>query len=134
MACSTCNNINCTCASPAYGCGCACAPTPMPKPRQAPSPIRTSSCGCGCVNSEIPGTRRIADSHEINHGRQRAVFFVEGGCDVVDKGYIPSTQNLSSNGPKRKNICCNESGLHLESEGMDCLNFVFNQSKAGQSF
>ena len=120
MSCPSCNNINCQ-STPTYR-------------RQAPSPIGNScASACNC-QPDIVGTRNIIDSHEVHDRQARAVFFLEGGCDVIDKGYIPSSYNLSSNGPKYQKICCNESGQNLESEGMDCLNFVFNQAKAGQSF
>jgi hypothetical protein len=121
MSCRSCNsNINCQCSSStAYL-------------KQAPSPIR-NNCDNICNNNEMPGTKKIIDSHEVLNNSARAVFFVEGGCDVISKGYIPSSHNLSSNGPKYEKNCCG--GINnSESEGMDCLNFVFNRSRAGQSF
>lgn len=119
MSCTSCNNINCQCTPPYR--------------RQAPSPLTQCGCSCNC-QPEIVGTRHIIDSHEVLNHKATAVFFAEGGCDVISKGYIPSSQNLTSNGPKYQRVCCGDSGQNLESEGMDCLNFVFNQSKAGQSF
>jgi hypothetical protein len=124
MSCGSCNtnNINCQCSS---------APVYL---KQAPSPL-SNNCGCSCNCPEIVGTRKIIDSHEVLNNSARAVFFEEGGCDVIAKGYIPSSYNLSSNGPKYQKNCCGESGgQNLESEGMDCLNYVFNQSQAGHSF
>jgi len=119
MSCPSCNNINCQCSSPRV------------YRRQAPSPIG-ANCGCSCnCQPDIVGTRRIIDSHEVLNHSATAVFFAEGGCDVISKGYIPSSQNLTSNGPKTQGICCGDSGQNLESEGMDCLNFVFNRNRYG---
>lgn len=82
----------------------------------------------------LVGMPIITRSHEVNNRKQRAVFYKNGGCDIISKGYIPSTQNLTSNGPKYQRTSCAEGGSHLESEGMDCPNYVFNRSKAGNSF
>ena len=92
----------------------------------------TSSCGCN-NRGILVGTAKIINSHYIKNNSQRAVFFKNGGCDVVSKGYIPSSQNLSSNGPARQRICDDDNGA-LESEGLDYPNYVFNRSHAGSSF
>ena len=112
------NNINCQCSS-----------TPVYL-KQAPSPIG-GNCGCTCNCPEIVGTKKIIDSHEVLNNTARAVFFAEGGCDVIAKGYIPSSQNLSSNGPKYQKNCCG-GDQQSESEGMDCLNYVYNRSQVGR--
>ena len=135
MSCG-CNNINCqanknTCSP------CSTNHHPYQAPsglhgrhnRQAPSGLKGAFCE-DCPDMSI-GMPKIISSHEVDNNKRTAVFFKHGGCEVIDKGYIPSTQNLTSNGPKYQRTGCNENGEHLESEGMDCPNYIFNRSQAG---
>lgn len=104
MACN-CNNINCQCNT------------------------RTQ---CNCPTDGKLGTRQIVDSHMVCNNRGRAVFFKNGGCDIVPKAHVPSIGGmLTSNGPKQ--IGCQQWGNNPapESEGMDCLNYVFNRNRHG---
>lgn len=103
MSCS-CNNINCSCNT-------RCSNKP---------------------NDGRLGVRQIVDSHMVCNNSARAVFFKNGGCDVVPKGYVPSVKGmLTSNGPKI--VGCQQWGNNPapESEGMDCLNYRFNKFRHG---
>ena len=71
------------------------------------------------------GTKKIVRSHEVANKTGRAVFYEDGGCDILAKGHIPSTHNLTSNGNAQLG-CQLRVNPAPESEGMDCLNFVFN--------
>jgi hypothetical protein len=72
------------------------------------------------------GTKKIVRSYEVDNRKSRAVFYEDGGCDLLAKGYVPSTHNLTSNGNAQ--LGC-QFGVNPapESEGMDCLNFIFNK-------
>lgn len=109
MACSTCspcNNINCDCNAK---CG-----------------MQSSS------NMEERGTKQIIDSHMVCNNTARAVFFKNGGCGVIPKGYIPAASGTltGSNGPKIVG-CAWGTNPSPESEGQDCLNYKFNKNRYG---
>lgn len=101
---------------------CPCSSTPV---RRATTTNNTP-CNCSSSSTERFGTKKIVRSYPTNNKSCRAVFFAGGGCDVIAKGYIPSTHNLTSNG--RKHLGC-QWGVNPqpESEGMDCLNYRFNK-------
>lgn len=134
MSCG-CNNINCQTTTDIYNpCGIKY------RPNQAPSGLSgrsinipnglNNACLGDCPEISV-GMPKIIRSHEVDNHTRTAVFFKDGGCEVIAKGYIPSSQNLTSNGPQREGNPCGEGGEHLESEGMDCPNYIFNRSKAG---
>ena len=103
MACNSCNNINCQC-----------------------------NTGCNCNEGIRFGTSRIVDSHMLGNKQGRAVFYQGGGCDIVPKAYVPSVCGmLTSNGPKQ--VGCQQCGSNPapESEGQDCLNYVFKKNRFG---
>ena len=135
MSCG-CNNINCQPEREYHNpCGRTYHPNQAPSGlrgrhvNQAPSG-QTNACLGDCPEISV-GMPKIISSHEVDNHKRTAVFFKDGGCEVIDKGYIPSSQNLTSNGPKYQRNGCNENGEHLESEGMDCPNYIFNRSQAG---
>jgi hypothetical protein len=68
----------------------------------------------------------------LGNKQGRAVFYQGGGCDIVPKAYVPSVCGmLTSNGPKQ--VGCQQWGSNPapESEGQDCLNYVFNKNRFG---
>lgn len=83
-------------------------------------------------NDGLLGVRQIVDSHMICNNSARAVFFKNGGCDIVPKGYIPGGKDmLTSNGPKLIGAQQWGNNPSPESEGMDSLNYVFNKNRHG---
>lgn len=104
-----CNNINCTCT-------CNCTTPVCPEPSLGPY-------------KELGGTYKITNSHMILNNSARVATLQGGGCTIIPKAYVPSTIGLlTSNGPK---IAGCEYGCNpaTSSEGLDCLNYMFNKNR-----
>jgi hypothetical protein len=102
---SCCNNINCICNN-------TCNP-------------------CNKPDDGLLGVRKITRSHFIQENKFRAVFYKNGGCDIIPKGYIPAVKSsTTTNGPQLKGYLWGNDPAP-ESEGMDCLNYMFNRNRYG---
>lgn len=129
--------MSCNCSNPTT------PPPPPPPPGQPPqfSPCANINCSCGCTCAcprpsygpygELGGTYKITESHMILNNSARAAHLLGGGCTIIPKAYVPSTSGLlTSNGPK---IAGCEYGCNpaTSSEGLDCLNYMFNRKRVG---
>ena len=79
------------------------------------------------------GVLKIVAAADTQDHQMTAVRYADGRYDMIPKGYIPDGANIVNNGPRV--IPWDETrGNVSDSEGMDCLNYMFNNSDNGASF
>jgi len=113
--------------------------------RQYPAPVL---CDCqsvmhntdnSCLFISSPrqepyfGTLKIINAVPVKHNQMTYVKYSDGRYDLIANGYIPDNKYITNNGPKC--VPCDDiRGNITNSEGMDVLNFQFNNSDTGATF
>lgn len=94
---------------------------------------RTNRCGSvnlysRCGYSEVScGPKVIVHSYLIRNGKYRQVKFANGCCATLAKSWVPQNYNtVEGNGPIPLSRCAGGNIDNTASEGMDCMNGMFN--------
>lgn len=79
------------------------------------------------------GTLKIVEAAPTTDHEMTAVRYADGRYDMIANGYVMEPGTVTNNGPR----CLpwdEDRGNSSNSEGMDCINYEFNNSDCGATF
>lgn len=79
------------------------------------------------------GTLKIIRAVPTTDHKMTAVQYADGRYDMIANGYVPEPGTVTNNGPKVLPID-DVRGDISNSEGMDALNYMFNNTDCGATF